>query len=69
MGGAQCLAHVAVDRREGETDACTAYMRYDSDTMPHEQYVCCECAVGMSAMQVWQVWDREVWQRVLGRVE
>ena len=33
MGGAQCLAHAAVDRREGETDACTAYMRHDSDTM------------------------------------
>ena len=33
MGGAQCLALAAVDRREGETDACTAYMRHDSDTM------------------------------------
>ena len=33
MGGAQCLAHAAVDRTEGETDACTAYMRHDSDTM------------------------------------
>ena len=33
MGGAQCLTHVSVDRREGETDACTAYMRHDSDTM------------------------------------
>ena len=33
MGGAQCLAHAAVDRREGENDACTAYMRHDSDTM------------------------------------
>ena len=43
MGGAQCLAHAAVDRREGETDACTAYMRHESDTMPHVQYVCCEC--------------------------
>ena len=33
MGGAQCLAHAAVDRREAETDSCTAYMRHDSDTM------------------------------------
>ena len=33
MGGAQCLAHAAVNRREGETDACTAYMRHGSDTM------------------------------------
>ena len=32
MGGAPCLAHAAMHRREGETDACTAYMRHDSDT-------------------------------------
>ena len=33
MGGAQCLAHATADRRERETDACTAYIRQDSDTM------------------------------------
>ena len=33
MGRAQCLTHVSVNRREAETDACTAYMRHGSDTM------------------------------------
>ena len=37
-------------QEERETDACTAYMRHESNTMPHVQYVCCVCAVGMSAM-------------------
>ena len=35
MGGAQRLVHVAVDRRERETDACTAYMKHEMNTMPH----------------------------------
>ena len=48
MGGAQCLAHVAVDRREGATDACTAYVHKACSTCVVS--VCGECAVGMSAV-------------------
>ena len=43
MGGAQHLTHAAVDMREEETDACTAYMRHESGTMPRVQYVRCKC--------------------------
>ena len=48
MGGAQCLVHAAVDKRERETDACFAYTCDMKVTQYHVQQVCSvcgECAV------------------------
>ena len=53
--------------QEGERET---HCMHKSDTMPHVQYVCCECVwlvcSGYECSVQWQVWDREVWQRVLG---